>query len=456
MLFLTIGAGALLAHCAVGGSGSRNGDSNEIKPPPGSSGGTGANAGTPEGTGLDVDLGDAGPISDALVSSEVGDACGVTSEEAQLTKVNMIFMLDTSGSMGNPEDQFEYNRENYERRWVPVSQALKEFFADPGSTDLRASLDYFPSLGGPDVSCMPDEYSEDLEVDLRSLDEGTTRFYNAIDLKMPEGGTPTVPALMGAVTTAREVMAEHPEDITVVVFITDGEPAFYLPCSGEPFDVCANIYDEATCLAEGCAFESVATKANVPGCQNLENTIDQAEIVAQQAFQGIPLDDPSGTGAPSVSIHVIGVGKELDALDRIAEAGGTSEALLLDPDSGDAAQAAQAVKEGLMSKLESLRTLKIACETALPQGEGPLDFTTVNVALTKGGVTDNLNYNADAASCSSAGGVGWRYDQWEPGSTTIVPTKILVCQGTCDAIQGDATARLQFSLGCEPTRDLPR
>src|SRR6185503_4913231 len=72
-------------------------------------------------------------------------------------------------------------------------------------------------------SCDPSAYAEPV-VEVTPLPDGRARVLLAIDTRVPEGGTPTLPALTGALDAARARQAAAPEHKTIVVLATDGMP----------------------------------------------------------------------------------------------------------------------------------------------------------------------------------------------------------------------------------------
>src|SRR5205823_5265568 len=65
--------------------------------------------------------------------------CASSSAQAKLIPVNLVVLLDRSGSMGDGING------DPALKWAPVTAGLKAFFGDPGSLGTSASLAYFPS-----------------------------------------------------------------------------------------------------------------------------------------------------------------------------------------------------------------------------------------------------------------------------------------------------------------------
>lgn len=140
----------------------------------------------------------------------VTDACVSSTTNAALQKVNLVFMYDRSGSMGDLQNSPPFDPT---LKWNPVGNGMKAFFSDPTSTSLNASLQFFP-LGTDVASNCAAPYGTP-KVALTSLSDATP-FVNAIATTAPKGGTPTLPALKGAIAYAKQVAQQRPEEKPVV------------------------------------------------------------------------------------------------------------------------------------------------------------------------------------------------------------------------------------------------
>jgi hypothetical protein len=304
--------------------------------------------------------------------------------QAQLANADLVVMLDKSGSMGDPNEGFDPTL-----KWIPVTTALKAFFTDPGSAGLASSLQFFPQ--GTDVTSVCSyPYGTPL-VALTPL-TASTPLVSTIDATTPAGGTPTLPALQGAVAYAQQVAAQHPLDQTVIVLATDGDPGFGI--SGQ--------------FQEGCT----------------NNDIPHVAAVAQAAY----------AATPSIPTYVIGVGPDLQNLDAIATAGGTKQAMMVpvsDPTQTNAA---------FEAALQAIRTASLSCNLGIPQppnGE-TINPNAVNVVLIDGkGQQTVLPYSAD---CSNAN--GWHYDN------PAAPTAVELCTAACSTARSDAAGKVTLAFGC--------
>ena len=313
-------------------------------------------------------------------------ACVTAVKSASLPAVNLVIMYDKSGSMGDPAEGGDPKA-----KWIPVNTGMKAFFADPASSGYNASLQFFPAPGDMQTTCGAG-YDHPL-VPLTSL-ASSAPLAGALDSASPQGGTPTLPALQGAIKYAQQTIAARPEEKTVVVLVTDGEPGLYV--NGQM----------------------------VPGCAN--NDIGHVAAAAQDAF----------TAATSVPTYVIGVGSSLTKLDAIAAAGGTSKAFIISVT--DPTQ----TRGDLQKAFEAIRSqVKVSCNFSVPAAPAgqQLDKDHINVGFTAGGGTETpLVYSKD---CSAQN--GWRYD--DPAA----PTQIELCPASCGAAQGDPNGKLKVAVGCK-------
>jgi hypothetical protein len=238
-------------------------------------------------------------------------------------------------------------------KWNSTSQGIEAFFADPSSKGTSASLAFF--CGN---SCSASSY-ETPSVALSALPEATA-FKQSIQSQTLCNGTPTAPAIQGAVAYAQTVKAQpsNGSGTVVVALVTDGQPN---NCGGMKGSVAA-------------------------------------------ATAGV---------AAGIKTYVIGVGSSLQNLDTLATAGGTGKAILVD--TSNPAQLATDFEKAI----DAIRLSAMSCELTIPAANAgaTLDVNKVNVTLTSGGTTTTLSYDAQCT------GAGWRYDDVQaPTKVELCPT----------------------------------
>src|SRR5581483_2952832 len=100
--------------------------------------------------------------------------CATSSATPSPIPVNLVFMFDQSGSMGQ------------DSKWTSCVQGLTGFFADPNSKGLNASLQYFPQGTQCSTSVV-----QTPAVAIRALPDNQS-FASSMSSHMPGGGTPTL------------------------------------------------------------------------------------------------------------------------------------------------------------------------------------------------------------------------------------------------------------------------
>jgi len=304
-----------------------------------------------------------------------------------LQPVNLVMMFDRSGSMGDVNNKpVPYDPA---LKWNPVTTGMKSFLTDPGSVTLNASLQFFPL--GDDIPGVCGYPYATPKVALTPL-ATPTPFVDAITATLPNGGTPTLPALQGAIDYAKETATKRPSERTVVVLVTDGEPGMMVNGT----------------FAEGCTNN------------------DTAHVAAAAA--------DALAGKPSISTYVIGVGPSLDKLNAVAAAGGTKAAMMVSVDDPTK------TKGIFQDTLNAIRSDTMSCNFAVPpppDGQ-QIDTGAVNVVYTGSNTGESvLTYSKDCAVAN-----GWHYDN------PSAPTQIELCPASCGVAQKDRGGKLTLAFGC--------
>ena len=352
----------------------------------GGTGGTGMIIVDPEGNGSSQSSGGTGSTSgnpnDCGASAQNG--CVGRFYEGESVPLDIYIMFDQSGSMLNDVGGLT--------RLAAVQQATREFLRDPQSEGIGVGIGYFGYQPIGETRCEDALYtspdvpvSTDHEPVIQSLDE-----------RMPTGETPTASALRGACSYAAEWKRTHQGRGVVILLVTDGKPEAPVSCS-----------------SGGCC-----------------PTIDDAESAALACQEE----------APHVPTYVLGVGPELDLLNRIAVAGGTKRAYLVGNED---------VAANVLAALSKIRgDAAIPCKLEIPEpppGEN-LDFGAVNLFEGESGVDclTPIYHVREAASCGDEG--GWYYDD------SGLPTAVELCPSSCASVSRPGS-RLRFSVGCATIGD---
>lgn len=171
--------------------------------PPGTStsSSTGGAGGRDGGTTIEIDGGGGGAPDDAGV-------CTSTSAAATRVPLDIVFLIDRSGSMNGP-------------KWIGTTTALSAFINDPASAGIGAGLFFFPSAKAP--SCEVSSYvNYDVPIDV--LPKNAFALTNAMPASAQGWGTPTYAALKGVLMAATAHQDAHPTHKVIVVLATDGDP----------------------------------------------------------------------------------------------------------------------------------------------------------------------------------------------------------------------------------------
>lgn len=142
-----------------------------------------------------------------------GGACFATSAEARRIPLDIIFLVDRSGSMAGP-------------KWEGTRNALTTFFNDPASTGLGVGMVYFPAQKS-DV-CNPQTYAQ-LDVPIGLLPTNSFELTNSIPASPLGTSTPTYGGLNGSLLAATAYQDAHPNHKVILVLATDGDPTGCLP-----------------------------------------------------------------------------------------------------------------------------------------------------------------------------------------------------------------------------------
>jgi Mg-chelatase subunit ChlD len=357
----------------------------------GAVGGVGGVGGAGGSIGIDGALGAAGSAGTGMLDPDA--SCANDVQQGGIVQVNMLVMFDRSGSMN---DEIDDNQ----TRWEAASTALKAFFQDAGSAGMDVALRFFPH-DQPAAGCNDDDCNESacaqelvaigpLTADPAPADAQEQRLVDAVNAATPGGnnnggGTPTFAALSGAEQWATAHQAANPNERTVVVFVTDGQPN---------------------------------------GCNE-----DTAAIAA--------LADAARTSS-GVLTYAIGISAGVDdgIMDPIAAAGGTNQAIMIADGNAQSA---------LLTALQNIRGQVLSCNFVMPRPRDPsqtIDPTRVNVNYTPsgGGAPALVGGVNSAADCGSTD--GWYYDN------PSAPTQIILCPATCATVQADPNPQIQVVLGC--------
>jgi hypothetical protein len=234
------------------------------------------------------------------------------------------------------------------------------------------------------------------------LPQGLDDITWVLDLKEPKGGTPTLPAIKGAIHAASMRQEQNPKIKAIVLLATDGFPTLCDPALLTP-------YEESAAGIPKVAKEAAAGREN------------------------------------GVQTFVIGVFSPEEAdmaqtnLDTIALAGGgTPKAYLITTD--------EAVSEKFVTTLNEIRNSASACDYVLPRPGGVVldaKHLKVKITSTKAAVWPALR--SSFAECDPNAG-GFVFDRDPNGPEP--PARIQLCPASCALLDADPSAKVEVFVDC--------
>ncbi len=227
------------------------------------------------------------------------------------------------------------------------------------------------------TSCSPHAYRI---IGLAQLPDELEGLMYALDTRVLDGFTPTLPALTGVVRSATEHQAENPRNKVVIILATDG-----LPTACDPD------------LPNGGVAAAV---------ENLAAVATEARDTAVQTFViGVFSPDEAGFAMAN--------------LDAIAQAGGTDDAFIITTDSE--------VSDLFLTALEEVRRSNI-CEFSLSDEAREVDLTQLRVQLTtQTGTSKWVDWVGEQQDCGD--GHGFYFDRDPNGE--VAPGRVILCPTSC-------------------------
>jgi hypothetical protein len=423
------------------------------------------------GPGVTPDNGDHGGFGDPVDGGlrDAGlNACANSSQRGRVQPLDMTMMLDSSGSMWLRTQSGEF-------KWNAVKGALTSFLNDPASSGMGIGLQYFPLFrnGTPNVCtqgshcgaagpCLLKACSNfgtycDVDADCpgnsqcstplgQCHDEGEIKCRTDADCKTAVADYGKCDPMIATFCFSEQESCNVPD------YSTPAVPVAILPGAAAPIidslnGHWPNGFTPTSAALQGLEAQATAHLAANPG----------HAVAAVLVTDGLPSNCDTNIAnianvsakalAAGIKTYVIGVfapSEEATAranLDKIAAAGGTSSAFLINTN--------QSVAQAFLAALSTIRGSGLPCEFSLPiPKDGTPDYGKVNVQynLSTGGTTV-IPYVPNAGACDSGGG-GWHYDVDPAGGGK--PEKVVLCKATCDSAKGDqGGATVDIVQGCK-------
>ena len=344
-------------------------------------GGTGGGNGSGQANGsFDTEVAPTDP-TDPTNPTAPTEVCATTHAGLSGKAHHIVLVLDRSASMKDPISNGSASK------WEGIQSAFTGFFKSGESTSISLDVIPFPAVvqSSPN-GCDGYLYEKPAAGLSTTLPDTSGAFSSTFSKIGVTGSTPTNAAMQGAIKYASALKKQLAGSAGVsIVLATDGLP-------------------------QGCLNKQT---------DDFFTADDVAKTVA--------------AGAGTVKTYVVGIGDQLESLNKIASAGGTGQAYLI-------TGASTSLPKDLSKALAAIRAAAIGCTYNMPtppQGK-TLDKNQVNVVYEgdKGKVL--VKHSADCADPN-----GWHYDN------ESAPTQILLCGGACGTVKAAQVTSLDVVLGCE-------
>lgn len=344
-----------------------------------------------------------------------GSNCGFTKLTATSPIVNVLLVVDKSGSMTE-------NKIGDETRWAVLTGALETTLEQVGSK-LSLGLDFYPYSGksGQALSgaCqMPT--SEDVVVPVQDGKTAVPLILEAFKEK-PAGGTPTAAALARALAYYTTGDGKSLEGEKYVLLATDGGPN----CSGDLDIECeaatCTVNMDGLCPVDGLNCCDPKNDPDGPTkCLDDAATVEAVKVLADKGIKTFVV------GIPGTEAYA-------DTLDAVAEQSGVEN-----PNAPPSyfAVSADAGAAGLESVLGAITTGLIrSCELRLEEEPPNIDevFVVIDGELIKPKDPDG----------------------WAQSDPITSPPTIMLQGATCEKLEKEGAEYINVSYGC-PAYDPPK
>jgi hypothetical protein len=367
----------------------------------GGSGGSGGNAGAPEMP----------PEGQACEELSGLEQCGGSSVEAKLNTIQLLLVIDKSGSMTDRPEGFDTDK------WSAMKEALETVLGDVNDR-VHVGLALYPYSFGepiPEVGCtdncceVPTGALSVLVHVAPSVESGPA-ILAELEATSPGGGTPTAKALAGAYEYFTTGAGASLEGDRYVLLATDGGP---------------NCNAELECDADACT-------PNLDGqCPEGNCCEDAGLYCVDESGVSESIQALAEAGIPTFVVGIPGTDDYADYLDAFAVAGGVPNT---DGSRDYFAVSASAGVRGLVDVFTDITTdLVTSCE--IPLETSPQVLDEVNVAI-----------DCEVVKKEGEDGAGWDYD------TTPNPGYVVLKGKTCEDLQASGASRIDVVFGCPTIR----
>jgi hypothetical protein len=413
----SLGTGATSGSMGTGGGAAYGGSSGS-----GGVAGIGGGAGTAGSGGT---AGAGGSAASTGVGGDVLDAhdvCGATRAGAEPRQVNILLVVDKSGSMADTPAGFTSDK------WTAMKTALGAAL-DPVKEAIAFGLEFFPfnptapipldcSKAGPATCCQMTTQAAGINIPIEPGTTGLPKILSTFGSQNPGGGTPTATALKEALWYFTAGAGAGLQGDKYVLLATDGAPNCNTGLACDAAHCTSNIDAVAAgtvaCSGQNCCGVG-ATGANL-ACLD-----DSASITQITALK-----------TAGVSTFVIGIpGSEnyANVLDAFAVAGGQAA------NANSPKYYAVSASGGVAMLIDVFKaiTVKLVTTCDLQLKTEPPDPMLLNVSI-------------DGVLIAKAGGAaginGWTLD------SSTHPSTIRITGAPCDNLEAMGATSVQVLYGC--------
>ncbi|MDB4958481.1 MAG: hypothetical protein JWO36_6050 [Myxococcales bacterium] len=352
--------------------------------------------------------GNNGDVDGSTSGGADAPACATSMVKADQIPLDLFIMLDQSGSMSDAVAGGT--------KWTAVTSALGSFVQQPGLTGISVGIQYFGlPPGGATCSAITCTTTADCGaaacgpclagVCLGAFGGGT----DSCTASDYAGAAVEIAPLPGVASMITSSMSAH-------------SPTTSTPTSAALQGAIMHATHWSQTHVGDAVVVVLATDGDPSECDTSITGIDAIAAAGVAAM-------------PKILTFVIGVGASLSNLNSIAAAGGTSSAFLVDTNAN--------VNQQFLAAMNAIRHAALGCQYQIPvPTNGSPNYEEVNVVYTpQGAASQTFPYVMTKANCP-ANGDGWYYDN--PAN----PMQIILCDSTCNRIQGDTTGEVDITLGC--------
>ena len=378
--------------------------------------------GTGDGDG-DGDEGSGGTSAAEPCTTFAGlGACGTDGLIATRNQVNILLVLDKSGSMGDPIEDASGTL------WDATKKALDTALTDV-SSEVAFGLALYPGNVPKECGTQCCDMPEGITVPIAQDSATRDTIKQRLRLTNPGGGTPTAQALAQAYEYFDDGEGKDLKGGRYVLLATDGGPN----CNGD-----------ASCEVDECPINIDAEDDRCEPGGDLNCCASRPTACLDHRNVLTEIDKLRSIGVDTFVVGLAGTEKYAEQLDEFAVEGGRPR-----QGRGDKYYRvdAEGSAEGLTDVLEEItKNLVQSCEIQLL--EEPPDVLEVNVAV-------ECEIIPNRGGGSGGGGEGGSDDgaksYWELDVNTSPPTAVLAGP-ICEKIENEGVDRVDILLGCPIVR----